>query len=97
MPGEIVNGNQPDSNHEALASQFPQEFLLVHVVLEGFAPVDEDDRDFVIELASKLGVGVHIDLLPGESSPPRKFGKALFDHFTQVASLAGIDHDAARI
>jgi hypothetical protein len=80
-----------------LAGQLSQEFLLVHAVLEGFTAIDEDDRDFVVELAPKFGVSVYVDLLPGKSPPPRQLGQALFDYFAQVASLAGINHDAARL
>ena len=35
-----------------LAGEFTQEFAFVHVVLEGFVAVDEDDRHFVGELAA---------------------------------------------
>ncbi len=65
-----------------LVRQLPQKFLLVHVVLEGFAAIDEDDRDFVVELAAKFGVGINVNLLPRESSAPRKLGQTLFDDFT---------------
>ena len=80
-----------------LAGQLLQEFLLVHVVLESFAAIDEDDRNFVVELAAKVRVGVNVDLMPGESSPARKLGQALFHHFTQVASFAGVNHDVAEL
>jgi hypothetical protein len=90
MRTNYLRGNQ-------LARQPAQEFLLVHAVFEGFATVNENHRDFVVELATKLGVRVNVDLLPNESSAARELGQALFDHFTQVASLAGVDHNIARL
>jgi hypothetical protein len=106
MPGEIVMQRDrfertriegPDLDESALASQLSEEFLLVHAVLERFAAIDEDDRDFVVELAAKIGVRIDVDVVPGESSAPRKLGQALFHHFTQVASFAGINHDVAEL
>jgi hypothetical protein len=82
---------------EALACELPQEFLLVHSVLKGFAAVNENYRDLVVELAPKVRVRVNVDLLPGESSTPRKLGKTFFYYFAQVASFAGIDHNATRV
>jgi hypothetical protein len=82
-------------NDTALAGELSQEFLLVHVIFESFTTIDEDDRDLVIELTAKFGVGVYVDVLPGESSAARKLGQTFFHHFTQVAALAGIDYDAA--
>ncbi len=79
----------------SLAGQFPQEFLLVHAVFEGFPAIDEDHRDFVVELAAKIEVGIDVDFLPGKSTAPRELGQTLFDDFTQVAAFAGINHDVA--
>jgi hypothetical protein len=87
--------NAGGRKERVLAGQFLQELLLVHAVLESFAAIDEDDRNFVIELAAKVGVRIDVDVVPGESAAPRKLGQALFDHFTQVASFAGINHDVA--
>jgi hypothetical protein len=61
-------------------SEFAQEFLLVHAVLEGFAAVDEDDGNFVVELAAKFGVQVNVNFMPGEAAAARKLGKAFFDN-----------------
>ena len=69
-----------------------EKFLLVHAVLKRLAAVDENDRDFIIELAPELGVRVDIDFTPGKAAAARKFGKALFHHFAKVASLARV-HD----
>jgi hypothetical protein len=79
------------------ARQFSQKFLLVHAVLEGFAAVDENDRNFVVELAAKIGVRINIDFLPGESSTSRKLKQTLFYDFTQMTAFAGIDDDSARL
>jgi len=100
--GRDCNGSrqirtQPVSGKARLASQSSQEFLLVHAVFEGFAAVDENDRNFIVELAAKIGVRINIDLLPGESSTSRKLKQTLFYDFTQMAAFAGIDNDAARL
>ena len=79
------------------AGELPQEFLFVHVILEGLAAVDEYDWNFIVELPAEFKVRVDIDFAPGESSATRKLGKALLHHFTEVASLAGVDDDAALI
>jgi hypothetical protein len=100
MPGEIVIGNRQiraAACETALACQLPQEFLLVHVVLEGFPAIDEDDWDLIVELPAKFRVRVNVNILPGESSAPRKLGQTLLDHFTKVAALARVDNDAARL
>jgi hypothetical protein len=76
MPGEIVKQGgrfeRTARSESALAGQLPQEFLLIHAVLEGFAAIDENNRDFVVELAAKVGVGVNVDLMPGETPAARK-------------------------
>jgi len=81
----------------ALAEELPQELLLVHVVLEGFAAINEDDGDVVVELAAEFGVGVNVDLAPSEAAPAGELGEALFHHFAEMTSLAGINYDAARL
>ena len=85
----------PVGSTEWSTPQLAEELPLVHAVLKGLAAVDEDHGDFVIELAADFAIGVHIDFSPSESAPARKFGQALFHHFTQVASLAGVNHDVA--
>src|SRR5690348_610159 len=77
------------------AYELPQELPLVHAVLEGFASIDKDHRDFVIELAAQLGIAVHVNFAPGETTLARELGKALLYHFTQMASFARIDYDVA--
>jgi hypothetical protein len=72
MPGGIVAENPgiPIGKGEspALAGQLPEEFLLVHVILEGLAAVDENHRNFIVELAAEFEVGVDVDFLPDEPS-----------------------------
>lgn len=80
-----------------LAGELAEEFLLVHTVFESLAAVDEDDRDFVVELAAEFVIGVDVDLAPGETAAPREFAEALFHHFTEVASFAGVDNNIARL
>jgi hypothetical protein len=77
------------------AGEFAEEVGLVHAVLEGFVAVDEDDGNFVGELAAQLFVGVHVDVLPTEAATAMEFGEGLFDDFAEVASFAGVDHDLA--
>ena len=81
----------------ASAHKLAEEFLLVHVVLEGLASVDEDHRDFVVELATKFRVHIDVDFLPRKAAAAREFGQALFHHFAKMTSLAGIDHNVARL
>jgi hypothetical protein len=51
-----------------LAGELSEEFLLVHVILEGFAAVNENYRNFIVELAAEFMVGVDVDFVPGETS-----------------------------
>lgn len=74
-----------------------QKFLLVHAVLEGFAAIDEDDRDFIVELAAEVRVAVDIDFLPGESTAAGEFREAFLYDFTQVTALARVHNDAAKL
>src|SRR5579862_4165828 len=78
---------------EPLTRQSTQKFLLIHPVLEGFAPVDEDDRHLVVELATEFAVAIHIDFMPDESSATREFVQTLFDHLAKMAALARIHYD----
>jgi hypothetical protein len=69
--------------------------LLIHPILEGFATVDENNRDFVIELPPKIGVGVDVDLAPSEAAAAGELRKALLDDLAKVASLPGINQNSA--
>ena len=79
-----------------LAGEFAEEFPLVHVVLEGFAAVDEDDGNFVGKLAAQFFVAIHIHLMPSETTAALQLAKSFFDDFTQVTALAGVDDDLAQ-
>jgi hypothetical protein len=67
--------------------------VFVHAVFEGFAAVDENDGDFVGELAAELVVGVNVDFLQIESAPSMEFGQRLLNNFAQVAAFAGVNHN----
>ena len=79
------------------AGQLAQEVLLVHVILEGLAAVDKDDWNFIVELAAKFEIRVDVDFAPGKSSAAGEFNEALLHHFAEVAPLARVNDDAARI
>jgi hypothetical protein len=81
----------------ASAGEFSQEFLFVHVVFESFAAVNENHGNFIVELATKFGVHVDVNLLPGKATAAGEFGEALLDHFAEMAAFAGVDNDAARV
>jgi hypothetical protein len=76
-----------------LAGDFAQEFLLVHVVLEGFVAINENDGDFVVVLTAKVGVGVDVDFAPGKAPAAGELGQTFFDNLAEVTSLARIDDD----
>jgi hypothetical protein len=101
MSGGIVAENPGIPNGKrvrpALASQLPEEFLLVHVILEGLAAVDENDRNFIVELAAEFEVGVDVDFLPDKPSTAGEFGETFFHYLAKVASLAGIYDDVTSI
>ena len=80
-----------------LAGKFAEEFSFVHAVLEGFAAVDKDDRDFVGELAAELFVGVDVDFLPAEEAAAFEFDQAFLDDLTKMAAFAGVDEDLASV
>jgi hypothetical protein len=62
------------------------------VVLEGFAPVDENDRNFVVKLMPQLSVAVYINFLPDKPPAAGEFGEALLYHLTEVTAFPGIHH-----
>ena len=69
--------------------------MLVHVVLESLAAVDEDNGDFVIVEVTDLGVGVYVDFAPREAAAPLEFDEALLDDFAEMTSPARIQDDFA--
>jgi hypothetical protein len=85
----------PQISMTRLAGQFAEELTFVHAVFESFAAVDEDDGDFVVELAAELVVGVDVDFLPDETTAAGEFHDTFLDDFTQVTALAGVDEDFA--
>ena len=84
-------------SRKTLAGELPEEFLLIHVILEGLAAIDEHDRNFIIKLAAEFVVGIDIDFVPGKSSAAGEFVKTLLHHFAKVASFARIYDDVTRI
>ena len=77
----------------SLAGELPQEFLLVHAVLERFAAIDEDDGNLVVVLAAKIGIGVNIHIAPVEAAALMELDEALLDDFAEMTAPAGIDDD----
>jgi hypothetical protein len=71
--------------------------MLVHAVLKSFEAVDEDYGDLVVVEASDFGVGVYVDFTPGEAATLVELDDALFDDFTEMTSLAGINDDFPRL
>jgi len=82
-------------NFSGLAGEFAEEFSLVHAVLEGLAAVNKDDGDFVVVLAAEFGVGVYINLAPGEAAAAGELVEAFLHHLAEMAAFAGIHHDGA--
>jgi hypothetical protein len=70
--------------------------VLIQPVLEGFAPVDKDDRHFVGELAPEKFIGLYVNLPPAEAASALQFRELLFDNLAQMAALAGIHDDFAK-
>ena len=70
--------------------------MLVHVVLECFASVDEDDGNFVGVSSADFRIGVYINFAPSEGAVLFEFDEAFLDDLTEVTSLAGVDDDFAR-
>jgi hypothetical protein len=54
--------------------KFTQEVALLHAVLEGFFAVNEHYRDFVVETAAQIFIGVHVNFLEMEAGAARYFG-----------------------
>ena len=76
-----------------LTGYFAEKLLLVHAVLEGFASVDEHDRDLVVILAAEIRVGIDIHVAPFEPALPMKFHEAFLDDFAEMAAFSRIDGD----
>jgi hypothetical protein len=63
------------------------------MVLEGFAAIDEDHRDLVVELATQFRIAIDVDFLPGEAATARELGKTFLYYLAQMTSLARVNHD----
>jgi hypothetical protein len=74
-----------------LAGQLAQEFAFVHVVLEGFAAIDEDYRDLIGELAAQLIIAIDVDVAPGEAAAALELGERFLNDLAKMAALAGIN------
>ena len=81
----------------ALASgargQGAEELGAVHVVLEGLAAVDEDDRDLLVVEMAEVGVSVDVDYAPVEGGLGFELGEGVFYYVAEVAALARVDDD----
>ena len=77
------------------ASQFAEEFALVHVVFEGFVAVDEDDGDFVGEASPQFVVALYVNFAPSKATTALQFGQRFLDDFAKMAAFAGVNHDLA--
>jgi hypothetical protein len=74
----MTTAHYPAELYRPLARQLAEKFLFVHAVFEGFAAIDEDDGDFVVELAAEFGVGINVNFVPSEATAARKFREAFF-------------------
>ena len=73
--------------------QGAEELGAVHVVLEGLAAVDEDDRDLVVVELAEVGVGVDVDHAPVEGSLGFELREGVLDDVAEVAADPGVDDD----
>src|SRR5882762_5875996 len=98
LDGRVARSHtRPFPHGRGSSAEFAQEFLFVHAVLKSFAAVDEDYGDLVGIEAPDFGVGVHVDFSPGEAAMLVELDDALFDDFTEMTSLAGINEDFPRL
>jgi hypothetical protein len=94
---QAAHGRVTGRTVETLAGEFPQEFLLVHVILEGFSAVDEDNGHFVVKLPAEFDVGIDVNFAPREAAPPRKLGEAFLHHLAKMAPFSGVHNDVTRL
>jgi hypothetical protein len=71
--------------------------LLIHAVFKSFVPVDEDDGNLVVIEAPDFGVGIHVDLTPGEAAALVELNETLFDDLAEMTSLARINDDLSSL
>jgi hypothetical protein len=86
-----------DCKEIELAGKLAKKLALVHAVLEGFAAVDEDDGNFIVELAANFVIGINVDFTPGEAPMAGKLDETFLDDFAEMASLTGVNHDLAGV
>jgi hypothetical protein len=91
------NCSGTQSRERILAYELAQKLLLIHVILEGLAAINEDYWNLVIVLAAKVGVGVNVNLAPGKTAAAGKLGEALFHDFAKMTSLARINDNVSRL
>jgi hypothetical protein len=78
-----------------LTGQLTQELSFVHVVLEGFAAVDKNYRNFVVELMPQLMVAIDVNFLPDEPSTAGELIQTFLDDLAKMTPLARIHDDLA--
>ena len=91
--GERGRGPQRSRLSFVSSGEGAEEGVGGHVVLEGFATVDEDDGDFVVVDALQVGIGVDVDLAPLEIRLIPELAQGVFDDVAEMTSGAGINHN----
>jgi hypothetical protein len=71
-----------------LAGQLLQELLLVQSILERFASINENDRNFVRKLTAQQVVGLHINFTPAEAASALQFRELFLHDLAEMASFA---------
>jgi hypothetical protein len=89
VPSSIINCE----SSIVLPVELAQEILLIHAVFKSLLAINEDDRNFVGELAPERIIGVHINLLPAELGLAGEFGQRFLDDFAKVATLPRIKNN----
>jgi hypothetical protein len=66
------------------------------VVFEGFVTVDENEGDFVGELAAQFVVAFDVDFAPGETTAALQLGESFLHDFAEMAALARVNNDLSQ-
>jgi hypothetical protein len=80
---------------DVLARELLQKLLLIQPVLKSLAAVDENNRNFVGELALELIVGFNVNFPPTEATAALKLRELLFDNLAKVTPFAGVHNNLA--
>ena len=88
---------QRREREQSSGAQLAKKFLLVHVVLEGFAAIDENYRDFIGIDTPDFGVRIYVNFTPGKATTPLELDEALLDDFAEMTSLAGVNDNFPRL